>query len=82
MVELKPSHPTEGKESKILTDGNKGQASKPNKYRSNKPQNKPISEPEAETDLQGWCTDLEGYNFDLGPRASEKSSITMKEPEL
>ena len=29
MVEKKPSHPPEGNELKILTDGNKGQASKP-----------------------------------------------------
>ena len=30
---------------------------------------------------QGRCTYLEGYNFDLGPRASDKFAITMKELE-
>ena len=38
-------------------------------------------EPETETDFQGRCTDLEGYNFDLGPRASDKFARTMKELE-
>ena len=66
---------------KIPTGGNKGQSSKPKKYRGKKPQNNPIQEPENETDFQGQCTDLEGYNFDLGPRASEKVTITKKELE-
>ena len=69
MVELKPSRPLEGNESKILTYGNKGQSSNPKKYRCKKPRNKLIPEPKTETDFQGWCTDLEGYTFDLGPRA-------------
>ena len=80
MVKSKPSHPPEGNEFKIPTDGNKGQASKPKKCRGKKqPQNKPILEPETDTDFQGRCTDLEGYMFDLGPRASDKFSRTMKE---
>ena len=33
------------------------------------------------TDLQGRCTDLEGYIFDLGPRAPDKFARTMKEME-
>ena len=60
MVEPKLSCPSKGNESNILTDGNKGQAPKTKKYRSKKPQNKPSLDPEAETDLHGQCTDLEG----------------------
>ena len=81
MVKSKPSHPNEGNELKILNDGNKGQASNHKKYRGNKPKNKPSPEPETKTDSQGWCTDLEFYTFDPGPRTSEKFSITMKELE-
>ena len=58
MFKSKPSRPTEGNESNIPNVGNKGQASKPKKYRGNKPQNKLSPEPEAESDFQGWCTDL------------------------
>ena len=80
MVESKPSCPPEGNELNIPTDGNKGQVSNPKKYRGKKqPRNKSSLEPETETDFQGRCTDLEGYNFYLGPRASEKFAITMKE---
>ena len=81
MVELKPYHPPEGNELKIPTDGNKGQASKPKKYRGKKKlRNKSSLEPETETDFQGWCTDLEGYTFDLRPRASDKfaTQVLMK----
>ena len=81
MVESKPSCPPEGNELEILTDGNKGQASKAKKYRGKKPRSNPSPEPETKTDFQGWCTDLEGYTFNLGPRASEKISRTMKELE-
>ena len=79
MVELKPSYPHESNESNIQTDKNKVQASNPKKYRGKKLQNKPIPELETETDFQGLCTDLEGYTFDLGLRASEKFSRKMKE---
>ena len=80
MVESKPSRPPEGNELKILPDRNKGQVSKPKKYRGKKqPRNKSSLEPETETDFQGRCTDLEGYTFDLGPRASDKFARTMKE---
>ena len=79
MVKLKPSCPPEVNEPNILTDGNKVQSSKPKKYRGKKPRNKPSPEPKAETDFQGQCTDLEGYIFDLGPRASNKFAQTMKE---
>ena len=81
MVESKPSRPLEGNESKISTDGNKGQASKPKKYRGKKPQNKPSPEPEAETDFQVWYTDLEGYTFDLVTRSSDKFAKKMRELE-
>ena len=66
----------------IPTERNKVLASNPNKYRGKKqPQNKQSLENETETDLQGRCTDLEGYTFDLGQRASEIFSRTMKELE-
>ena len=82
MVESKPSRPPEGNELNIPTDGNKGQVSKPKKYRGKKqPRNKSSLDPKTETDFQGRCTDLEGYTFDLGPRASYKFSRTMKELE-
>ena len=81
LVKSKPSCPHEGNELKIPTDGNKGQASKPKNYIGKKPRNKTGLEPETETDFQVRCTDLGGYNFDLGPRASEKFSRTMKELE-
>ena len=81
MVKSKPSRPPEGNELKIPTDRNKGQASKPKKYRGKKPRNKPSPDPKTETDLQGGCTDLKCYNFDLGPRASDKFARTMKELE-
>ena len=38
-------------------------------------------EPETETGFQGWCTDLEGYTFDLGPISSGKFARKMKELE-
>ena len=80
MVGLNPSRSTEGNELKISTDGEKGQVSKPKKYRGKKQlRNKSSLEPETNTDFQGWCTDLEGYTFDLGSRASDKFSRKMKE---
>ena len=78
MVKSKPSCPPEGNESKIPTDRNKGKAYKPKKYKGKKPQNKTIPELENETYFQGRCTDLEGYTFDLGPRAYENFSRKMK----
>ena len=78
---MKPSQPPEGNESKIPTDGNKGQAFKPKKYRGKKTQNKLIPEPEAETEFQGRCNDLEGCKFDLGPRESDNFAKAMKELE-
>ena len=42
MVKSKPSHPTEVNELNILTDENKGKASKPKNYRGKKDINKPI----------------------------------------
>ena len=79
MVKSKTSCLPESNKSKIPIDGNKGHASNPNKYRGNKPWNKPSQEPKYETNFQGQCTDLEGYIFDLGPRASNKFARTMKE---
>ena len=82
MVKSKLSHPPEGNELNIPTDGNKGQASNPKKYRGKKqPKNKSTLDPETKTEFQGRCTDLEGYTFELGPRASDKFARTMKELE-
>ena len=81
MVKPKPFCPPEGNELNITTYRNKGQASKPNKYRGKKPRNKPRPGPETEIDSQCRCTDLEEYTFDLGPRASDKFARTMKELE-
>ena len=81
MLESKPSHPSEGKKLKIPTDRNNEQASKPKNYRCNKPRNKPIPDPKDESDLQGQCTDSEGYIFDLGLRSYDKFSRTIKELE-
>ena len=81
-VESKSSRPPEGNELKVRTYGNKGKVSNPKKYRGKKqPRNKSSLEPKTETDFQGRCTDLEGYTFDLGPRASDKFARTMKELE-
>ena len=78
MVESKSSRSPEGNELNIPTDRNKVQASKPKKYRAKKqPRNKPSLDPKTETYFQGQCTELEGYTFDLGPRASGKFSIKM-----
>ena len=40
-----------------------------------------VLEAKADTFFNGWCSDLEGCVFDLGPRPSNKFSRTMKEPE-
>ena len=81
MVKSKPSHSPEGNESEILTDGEKGQASKTKKYIGKNNRNKLIPEPKAETDFQGQCNDLEGYIFDFETRASNKFTRKMKELE-
>ena len=78
MVESKSSYPPEGNKSKTPTDGNKDQASNTKKYRGKKHWNKAILDPKADTEFQGRCTDLEGYTFDLVPRASETYARTMK----
>ena len=82
MIKQKTSRPYESNESKIPTDGNKREASKPKNFRGRKPRNKPSLEPGTETDFQGWCNDLEGYIFDIGTRASKTISRTMKEMEI
>ena len=82
MVKSKPSRPPEGDELRIPTDGNKGKVSKTKKYVGKKqPRNKSSLDPKTETDFQGRCTDLEGFTFDLGPRALDKFAKTMKELE-
>ena len=81
MDKPKPSRLSEGNESNISTDRNKGKSSKPKKYRDNKPQNKPSPEPKTDTEFQGRFTDLECYTFYLGPRASETFARKMKDLE-
>ena len=78
IVKSKPSRTPEGNKSKILTDRNKGQDPNPKKYIGKKPRNKTTPEPEAETNFQGWCTNLEGWRFDLGTRASDKFPPKMR----
>ena len=78
MAKSKPSRPPEVNESKIPNDGNKGKTSNTKNYIGKKPRNKPSPDPEADTDYQVRCTDLEGYSFYLGQIASEKFSRTMK----
>ena len=82
MVKIKPSRPSEGNELKNSTDKNKAQAPKSKKYRGKKTRTKSQGpEPKAETNFKGWCSDLGGYIFGLGPRSLEKNSRTMKELE-
>ena len=81
MVKSKPYRPPLGNELNILTDRNEGQLPKTKKYIGKKHRNKPSPYPKTKTDFEGQCTDLEGYTFDLGTRASEKFSRTMKEME-
>ena len=78
VVETKSSWYTEGNESKVSTEKNKGQPFKPNSYRVKKTQTKTQGpELEADTDFKGQCSDLEGYIFDHGPRALDKLSRTI-----
>ena len=67
MVKYKSYLTLEGNEPNIPTVRNKRKYSNLNKYRGNKPLNKPIPKPETETNFQGRCTDLEGQLFDLRP---------------
>ena len=82
MVGSKPFCPPKVNESKNLTDKNKGQSPNYNKCRGKKTQTKSQdSNPEAETNFKGRVSDLEGYIFNLGTRASEKFSRAMKDLE-
>ena len=81
MAESKPYRTPDDNEWNIPTDGNKGQAYKPKKYRGKKPRKDPSPETKAETNFQGQCTDLEGYIFDLGKRVPDKFSQIIKEME-
>ena len=82
MVETKPYLSPEVHQSKDLTDKNKGQAHKSKNYRGKKTRTKYQGpQPETQTDFKGWCSDLEGYIFDLGLRVSDKFARTMKKLE-
>ena len=80
MVKNKPPRYTEGNKSNNLTDKNKGRASKPKMYRGKNEQNKPQGPKlNAEKNFKSQCSDLEGYIFYIGPRASNKFAMMMKE---
>ena len=65
-----------------MTDKKKGQSFKPKRYRGKKMRTKIQGlELKSETDFLGWCSDVEGYIFNIGPRASEKFSKTTKKLE-
>ena len=80
MVYSKSSCPSEVNELNNLTDENKGQAPNPKKYIGKNTQTK-SQDPDikSKNDFKGRCSDLEGYIFDLGPRASDKFSRKMKD---
>ena len=72
MVNNKPSCSPEGKKLKNLTKKNKGQSSKPNRYRGKKMGTKTQGpELEDETNFKGWCSYLEGYILNLGTISSD-----------
>ena len=79
MVETKPYLYPKGNESKNLTDNHKGKAPRTKRYWVKKNWTN-IQGPELETktDLKAQCTNLDGYIFKLGPRASDKFARTMK----
>ena len=82
VVESKPYRPPEGNGLKNSTDKDRGQALKSNKYRGKKNWTKYQGpEPKAETNFKGRCSDLEGYIFKLGLRASKHFSRTMDDME-
>ena len=82
VVETKPFRPPELNESKNSTNKKKVQAPRSKKYKGKKDRTKSqCPEPKVETDFKVWCSDLEVYIFDLGPRASDKFSTTMKDLE-
>ena len=71
VVKIKSSQSSEGNELKDSIDKSKGRASKPKSCKGKKTQTK-TQDPElrADTDFKGWYSDLEGFVFDLRPRAS------------
>ena len=65
---------------KKLTEKNKGQSPRSNKYRGKKTLNKYQGpEPKADTNFKGQCSDLEGYIFNHEPRSLETFSRTMQD---
>ena len=70
MVESKAHRYPEENDSKGSYDEIKWQAPKTKRYRGNKTwTNNQGPELKADTDFKGWCTNLEGDVFDIGPRA-------------
>ena len=82
MAETKPYRSPEINKSKNSTEKNKGDESNPKRYRGRNNLTKTQGpEPEADTNFTDWCSDIEGYIFALGPRASDKFTRTMKDLE-
>ena len=77
-AKTKPYRSLEVNKYNNLTDKNKGKASNPKRCIGKKKWTKTQGpELEAETNFKGWCSDLEGYILDLGPRALDKFARTM-----
>ena len=79
MVESKLYQYPEGNYPKLSTDKSNGNNFTNKRYRGKKIWTKTQGpELESDTNFKGWCSDLEGYVFNIGPRASTKFSRTMK----
>ena len=78
MVETKPYRTPEINELNNLTEKNKEQSPKSNKYRGKKILTKYQGpKPKSDTKFKGQCSDLEGYILDLEPRALDKFARKM-----
>ena len=83
MVKAKPPRYPEGNKSNNSAEKHKGQAPNTKRYQGKKNRtNTQCMELEAETNFKGWSRYLEGYIFELGPRASERFPMMMKDMEL
>ena len=82
MVEIKPYRLSTVNESNNLTAKSKGKSPKSKNYKRKNTRTKSQGpDHKAENDFKRWCSDLEGYSFDLGPEASDKFDHKMKDME-
>ena len=82
MTRTKQSQSTEGNESNVFNEKNKGHASKTKRYISKKTRTKTQGpELESNNNFKGQCSDPEGYIFNLGQIASDNFYSTIKELE-